>query len=150
LVDDARFRTKDWLDTYLLNANLTKDDDVTQVVFIVAFGYPDYPLSRVFFDPKNVDLVYAVLKARSRPLFGASTTPWGYEETVPIDIRCVSKEFITGTKLMDKGEIELRRAAEANPLGSRRALSDGRDVTEMLSTPIYGVQVDMSYRRNLT
>jgi len=156
MVEDARYRTKDFLTdvtipTGIQAANILKDDGVTQASFIVAYGYPDYPLERVFLGTKNVDLVYAILKPTSVPLLGGSTTPWGYEESVPIDIRTITKQGITGTKLMWQGEAELRRICETYPLGSsRRNLSESRDITESGSTTIYGVRVVMSYRRGIT
>lgn len=150
MVDDARYRTKVWLDTYLSNANLTKDDDSTQVTFITAFGYPDYPLLRVFID-KAVDLVYSVGKPVSTPMMDPLTqSPYGYNEKVPIEITCITKQGVTGLKLLWKAEAELRRIAETNPEGSVRNLSDSTDITQMMSTIIHGVRVEMTYRRDTT
>ena len=151
MVDDARYKVKYWLNYYITDTNITKDDGATKASYIFAFGYPDYPLMRVFTGTKNVDLVYALLKPRSIPLLGGSTTPWGYEETVPVDIRTITKQSITGTKLMWKGEAELRKIAEEHPEGtSRWNVSESRDITESGSTTIYGVQVNVTYRRGIT
>ena len=53
---------------------------------------------------------------------------YGYEEDVPIEIYCIDKSGITGTKLMWKAERELRHVAETYPEGSRRNLIRRRDM----------------------
>ena len=153
MVADARYNTRVFLTDPtkgIQAANILKDNGVTQASFIVAYGYPDYPLERVFFGTKNVDMVVAILKPRSHPLFGAAAVPWGYEEHIPIHVRTVTKQGINGIKMMWQGEAEIRRILETYPYGSHRYLGESRDITESGSTTIYGVEIDFSYRRGIT
>lgn len=142
MVQDARQRTKVWLDTYLDNANLTKDDD-SQARFITCFAYPDYPLERVFSD-KGRDLVFTV----GTPETEALPLGIGYIERVPITIYTIDKTGITGTKLRWKAEEELRTVCEDNPEGSLRTLDRISDSDERLgSTTLYSVSYILQYKR---
>jgi hypothetical protein len=141
--EDARYRTKILLDTYLLAANLTEDDNSTQVKFIVAYADPDYPLVRVFFD-KFVDLVFCV----GTPDSIALPVGIGYEENVPITIWCIDKTGITGTKLRWKAEAELRRIVETYPTGSLRNWQRlGDNEKNLGSTVLYSVNYVLRYKR---
>lgn len=132
-----------YLDTYVLNSNLTKDNDTSQATFHVAFSYPDYPLERVF-DDKAVDLIYSV----GTPTTTALPVGVGYDEAVPIKIFCIDKTDITGTKLRWKAEKELRRVVEANPTGSLRSLDRIEDNEQRLgSTTLYSVKYILRYKR---
>jgi len=151
MVADARTQTKVYLTTYLNNANLTKDDDSTQVTFIVKFEGADYPLTLVFFGSKNVDLVYTVGTPTSRPLIGHDLTPYGYEETIPIVIFTINKTGITGDLLRWKAEAELRSVTETYPLGSVRTLTRMFESTEKLGgTTLYSVTYELKYTRDTT
>ena len=147
---DARQRTKTYLETYILNANLTKDDDLSTVSWIVAFGLPDYPLSRVFKD-KAVDLIFSVNTANMKAVRDFRQYPYCYEEVIPIEIFCVNKTgppAITGTKLRWKAEAELRRISEAYPLASVRWIMRGTDNEKKLgSQTIYSVKYELGYIR---
>jgi len=151
MVQDARQRTKVYLDTYLDNSKLLKDDGSTQVKFIVAFGKPNYPITKVF-KTKGVDLVFSVSTPTSTPLMDPVTqAPYGYEEHVPVETGCIDKFGITGTKLKDQAKIELRRVLENYPTGSQRATlrEEGNDY-HLGSTPIYSDIVTINYRRDTT
>jgi hypothetical protein len=152
MVYDARYNTKVFLTDGtkgIQDANILKDDGMTQATWIVAYGYPNYPVERVFFGTKNVDLLVALIKPRSLPLFGASFSPWGYEEHLPVHVRAPTKQGITGTKLMWQGEAEVRRILQNNPLGSRRYLGESRPIRDEISDTIPGVEFTFSYRRNI-
>jgi len=150
MVYDARDRTKVYLDTYLDNANLTKDDDTTQISFIVAYADPNYPLLRVFND-KAIDLVFCVGNPESQAVLDSDHYPIGYEENVPITVWCIDKASITGTKLRWKAEAELRRICETYPLGSVRSLERLRDNDANLgSTILYSREFNMKYVRDTT
>ena len=150
MVDDPRYRTKVWLETYILNANLTKDDDATQVTFIVCYGMPNYPIERVFKD-KNVDLVFSITKPDSTPIFDSTHYVIGYSEEVPITTFTVDKTGITGTKLNWKAETELRRISENNPLGSLRQFKKLSDSEQNLgSTILYSSLYQLNYERDKT
>ena len=140
---DARSCIRTWLNLHLDNSNLTEDDGSTQVSFIIAYAFPDYPLERVFKD-KGVDLVFSLGTPESEAL----PVGVGYIENVPITMCCVDKTGITGNKLRWKAEAELRRITENYPEGSLYALSRLSDSEERLgSTVLYSVTYTMRYKR---
>ena len=144
--DDARHRTKVYLEEHVNNANLTEDDDSTTVKFIVAYAFPDYPWLRVFQD-KSVSLVFAV----DTPETEALPVAVGYLENVPITIWCINKAGISGTKLRWKAEAELRRVAETYPVSSLRTLTRLTDNEKNLgSTVLYSVTYNLRYKRYVT
>jgi hypothetical protein len=143
LVEDARQRTKTYLETWLLNANLTKDDNAAQVTFIVSYADADYPLARIFTD-KAVDLIFCV----GTPDSTALPVGVGYEENVPITTWCINKVGITGTKLRWKAEAELRRIVETQPTGSLRTLQRLSNNEKSLgSTVLYSTEYVLRYKR---
>jgi len=144
---DARQRTKVYLETYILDANITKDNDLTQATWKVFFGFPDYPLSRIFKD-KAVDLVFCVDTATSKSMRDFRQYPYAYDEVVPIEIFAVDKTGITGTKLRWKAEAELRRITEAYPLANIRWVTRVGDNEKKLgSQTLYSVKYELGYIR---
>ncbi len=141
-VEDARYRTKVYLETYL--------DSNALPTFIVAYGKPDYPLIKVF-KTKGVDLVFSIGEPESVPLLNPDFTPYGYEEHVPIATFCIDKDNIEGTKLKWQAETELRRVLETYPLGSVRTLVRRRDNdTRLGSITLYSTEYILNYRRDTT
>ena len=141
---DARQRTKTWLDTYLSALNLTKDDNSTPASYITQWSGQHYPLRKVFVSPKNVDLAFVV----DTPNTQALPIGIGYDETVPITIWTIDKTGITGDKLRWKAEAELRRLAENYPIGSLRTLERLTPNEQHLgSTTLYSVQYNLAYKR---
>jgi len=142
--DDARHRTKVYLEEHVNNANLTEDDDSTTVKFIVAYAFPDYPWLRVFQD-KNVSLVFGVGTPETEPL----PVGVGYIEKVPVTVWCINKAGISGTKLRWKAEAELRRICETYPAGGSlftwQRLGDNEK--NLGSTVLYSVEYVMRYKR---
>jgi len=118
---DPRSRTKTYLDTYLTPANLTDDDGLMLLKFIVCFADPDYPIARVFTD-KFVDLIFSVGEPNSEPFIDSDKLILGYNEHVPITGFAIDKEGITADKVKWTAERELRRIVETYPLGSFRTL----------------------------
>lgn len=150
MVQDARQRTKVYLETYLSASNLTKDNDSTLAKYIIPFGNPDYPITRVFKD-KRVDLIFSIGEPNSRPLMNFDQTPYGSEEHVPITTFCIDKVGITGTKLKWKAEAELRRITETYPSGSQRSFERRSDRDQRLgSTILYSTEFLLNYRRDTT
>ena len=148
--EDARYRTKVYLEQYIDNANLTEDDDSTTVKFIVAFAFPDYPWLRVFQD-KSVSLVFAIGKPDSDAIIDSDRYIIGYNEHVPIFTFAINKANITGTKLNWKAEAEFRRVVEEYPLGSNRTIQKIQDAEQNLgSTVVYGSEYILSYERDKT
>ena len=153
MVYDPRYNTKVFLTDAtkgIQNANILKDDGVTQATWIVHFSQPPYPIERVFKGTKNVDIVFSIGMPNSEPLFGGSNTPYGYREEVPIEISCIKKQGIDGNKLLWNGIAELRRIIENNPKGSLRTLGRMTDTTVGGSTIIHGVRVVLDYERGIT
>lgn len=144
---DPRYRMKVWLDAYLNNANLLKDNGSTQVSFITMFDGADYPLSRVFTD-KQVDLVYSIGESTSKGLYSQSKSLYGFVETTPINICCIDKTGITATRLKWQAEAELRRVCETYPFGSLRLMDTRRDTTQTSgSIIIYQTEFMLTYKR---
>jgi len=139
-VQDTRYRTKVYLETYLSSSALPN--------YIVAYGNPDYPITRVFKE-KGIDVIFSISEPNSTPLMGHDQTPYGYEEHVPITIFCIDKSNITGTKLKWQAETELRRILETYPLGSLRSLERRRDNDIRIgSTILYSTEFILNYRRS--
>jgi hypothetical protein len=141
-VEDARYRNKVYLETWLSSTALPN--------YIVAYGEPDYPMVRVFHE-KGVDLVYSLGEHTSDTVIDSDHYPFGYKEHVPITTLCINKINIAGTKLMHQAETELRRVAETYPLGSLRALGARRPQTKRLgSLTLYSAEYMMEYQRDKT
>ena len=150
MVDDPRYRTKDYLQTYLTAGNLTKDDDATPISFIVAFGEPDYPITKVFLT-KGIDLVFSIGDPTSTAEIDTDQVPWGYEERLPITVTAINKTGITGEKLRQKAINELRRVTQEHPTGSQRAMVEERpDEQRLGSTVLYQQTFILNYRRDTT
>jgi len=141
-VEDARYRTKDYLETYLTAAALPR--------YIVAYGKPNYPMTRVF-KTKGVDLIFSLGEPTSEALPDFDHYAIGYNEHVPVAILCIDKDNIDGTKLMWQAETELRRVTETYPEGSLRALEPRRPRTERLgSVTLYSAEYSIDYLRDTT
>jgi hypothetical protein len=144
MVDDPRSRIKVYLDTWLLNANLTKDNGSTQVLFKVMYANPDYPLILEFKGSNNLDLVYCV----GTPDSTALPVSVGYIENMPVTIWCIDKTGITGTELRWKAEAEFRRVVETKPTGSLYNYERlGDNEKNLGSTILYSVKYVLRYKR---
>jgi len=145
MVEDARYRTKVYLDTYLTAANILKDDGTSQASFAVIFANPPYPILKEFYAASTpVDLLFCV----DTPTSEALPLGIGYMENMPITILCIDKLGITGTKLRWTAEAELRRITVANPHGSLRSLSHMTNSEKDLGGVIlYSVTYIMRYKR---
>jgi hypothetical protein len=129
-------------DTYVLSSTST------QVIFIVAYADPDYPLDRVFLG-KAIDVVFCVDDSESVAIIDSDHYPIGYSEAVPITVWCIDKTNIIGTNLKAKAEAELRYVCEENPLGSTRSLERIRDSDVNLgSTVLHSREFIMRYERD--
>jgi hypothetical protein len=141
-VEDARYRTKVYLETYL-------DDDVLPN-YIIAYGEPNYPLLAVF-KTRSLDLAFTIAEPESRPKMDFDHEPYGYEEHVGVHILTVDKLNISGTKLKWQGETELRRVLEENPLGSLRSFERRRSTNRDLGGVIlYDTEWMLTYCRDTT
>lgn len=150
MVSDARTTSRTFLDTYLTAANILEDDGATEAMCIVCFGKPDYPITEVF-KQNEVDGVYSIAEPDSEPILDTDLTPCHYRERVPIDIYCIDKPGITGTKLKWQMEAELRRICETYPTGSQRSLERRGDNDRLLgSTMLYSTRFILDYVRDTT
>ena len=152
MVEDARYRTKVFCDTYLTAANILKDDATSQAAFAVIFKKPPYPMIKEYYASSSaVEVLFLIGKPSSKALLDTDQAPYGYEEHVPIRILCVDKIGVTGTKLKWTVEAELRRICENNPTGSYRYLEviDAGD-EDIDGTRLYGISTVMSYVRDTT
>jgi hypothetical protein len=152
MADDPRYRMKLWMDTYLSNANLLWDDAVTQCTFITAYRDPPYPMERVLYETKKVDLVYSIGIPTTTPKVDWDGATYGYRESVPILIQCPTKQGITGNKLYWQAEAELRRIAETYPLSSYRNIERVGEPghMEMGGWILFGGTVRFTYERDTT
>lgn len=153
MAQDPRYRTRVFLNTYLLGANLLKADSVTQAAFITAFSDPPYPMKKVFYAPKQRDLVFSVEQPTSTvPLVGAYGSIYGYRESVPILVQTVAKQGIDGNKLLWQAERELRRIIEVNPTGSYRSLERAGSPSnrDMGGWVLFQQRYVMTYERDTT
>ena len=149
MAEDARYRAKVWMEAYLTPANLT-DDNGDNMSGITAFGWPPYPLQKIF-NEMGVDFVISVGEPESTALLDFDQVPYGYEESTPIEIGCIDKPNITATKALWTVEAEIRRIAETYPTGSQRSLERIRDTDKMLgSMKLCGRLLMLNYVRDTT
>ena len=142
-VQDPRQRSKTWLDTYLIAANLTKDDNATPAQYITCWADPPYPIIKVL-ETKGIDLVFSV----ATPTSEALPVRVGYIETVPISVFATDKTGISGNKLRWKAEAELRRLAETYSTGSLRTWERMSNNEQVLgSLTLYSVTYNLRYKR---
>jgi hypothetical protein len=150
MADTAQKRTKVWIDTYWTAANVTKDDGTTPASIIDAYDWPDYPMTRVFYD-KAVDGIISVGQPNSKGVIDSDHYPVGYEEAVPITLATVDKVGITAIKLLASMEAELRRIHETQPMGSLRRQTGEIPKTQRIgSFFLFSVEYQLNYRRDLT
>jgi hypothetical protein len=152
-VNDPRYRTKLFLDTYVTATNLKKDNGSTNAAYITCMGMADYPIQHVFLGSKNVDLVFSIDEPTSEPLVSHDQTPYGYREQVPITVFALDKSGITAVRLVWAAVQELRRIAAENPWGSLRTIKQMKPNPVGLSdvtTSMWSTQVLLTYTRDTT
>jgi len=100
---DARERTTVFIDTYIRNAQITKNDDVLEATWVSMYYNPPYPLTGEFrADSAPVHGIYAVDHPTSTANIGALREPYSYTEIVPVHIITIDSEDVTGTVLQAK------------------------------------------------
>jgi hypothetical protein len=104
---------------------MTRDDGVTQLITATMFEDDKNPLRMIFYDPKDVDVIFSIAFHESTAEVDADGTIIGYDETIPVIIRTIRKQGISEDKAWWKCEAELRRIIEVNPLGSYRSYRRG-------------------------
>ena len=151
MAEDARQRIKTFIDTHTVDANLTKDDDVTEVTWISAFSDPPYPLKMVFHSVKNVDLIYSIETPVTEAKVASDGSIYKYCEHVPVVIQCIRKRDIDGNKLRWKAEAELRRILEENPISSYHSMDRSEPFDkDMGGWMLFGIRTVVTYERDTT
>jgi hypothetical protein len=146
----AQDRTKLWISTYWSGTLVTKDDNSTPATTILTFDWPDYPLTRVFVD-KAVNGIISIGQASSKAVNDSDHFPVGYDEQVPITMAAVDALGVTGIKLLEKMEAQLRTVAEAHPLGSLRRITGTVPKTQRIgSFFLRSIEYELNYRRDIT
>ena len=118
MVDDSRYKTKVYLDTYLTANNMKEDDTVTNATVQVMYSNPNAPMSLHFFGTKNLDAIFTIGHPTTEVYQGFNLKPYKYREEIPINVYAVNKTGITATKLLWQCELELRGIAYSYPGGT--------------------------------
>jgi len=173
-VNDARYNTKDYWDTYIDIDNLNDHpflvcyawpdyplehvfrcknrywdtyidiDNLNDHPFLVCYAWPDYPLEHVF-RCKNRHIIFAIDTPKSRGLPDANQKTYGYAERVGTHVCTLD------TELNHLAVAELRHVIENNPEGSLRSFDvQDTEVHMFGSTRVFDTRVDMMYQRDLT
>jgi len=151
LPDDPRSRTKHWIDEYVRDASILKDDGVTQASWDCMFSDPPYPLRLEFRGASNMNGFYVVGQPNSAPEVGHDKYIIGYDERVPVHIVTVDSAGCSGHQLQWRMDAELRYVCETYPLGSLRTLNKRSSRDVMLgSMKLYDTEYELRYMRNKT
>lgn len=146
---DSKQRCKVYLETYLTDANLTKDDDSTEFDFSVMYDNLAYSPIREFLPYDDYCVMFLLGDPDSQPEMGHNKVPVAYDEMQPITISCIDREGATAAKTKWKAERDLRRILESYPYGSVRSMNKRRDATVKFGgTTIYQTVFDLRYRRS--
>lgn len=151
LVDDARYRTKVYLETYWTDANC-EDDSGDPLTVVTMYENPPYPLILEFLrgEDDDVDVILAIGKPESEPIIGHDHAAFGYNEKVSMTIQAINKTNVTGDKAITQCETEIRRICQTYPLGSLRTLKTIRPATTKPGTTLFGAEYVMEYTRGTT
>jgi hypothetical protein len=147
---DPRSRLKTLIDTYVTDANILKDDGVTQAAWACLFANPPYPIALEFRGTSLMNGLYVVDQPDSTPLIDDVTqAPYGYDERVPIHIVTVDSTNCHGDMLHWTMERELRSILQTYPTGSQRGLErrTSQDV-HLGSMTLYDTAYTVTWRRD--
>jgi hypothetical protein len=149
MADDARYRQRVFLDTYITDSNLTLDNGTTEAAWISHYADPEYSIERVFGSSgKDVDLAIAVGDPRTTPHLDYLHVPYKYEEVVPLTLAAKNKSGLTAVKLLWKAEQELREIAEDNGGYLRHIRSTRPSRLDLGSYLLHQVEVELAYVRS--
>ena len=152
MADDARSRTKVFLDTYVVTpATIMEDNGTTPATVIVQYSNPPYPMIKVFLG-KSVDAVFNIDIPQSEAIVDSDGQTIGYNEKVPILIQTVTKPGVTGDLLLWNCAEALRAAVEAHWIGSFRSLTVAASPKSqnMGGWILYGLGAVLTYERDVT
>ena len=141
--NDPRERTKTFLDTYVRDAQITKDDGSTEASWACIFINPPYPLELEFRGASEVQGLYVVGQPTTESRLGVR-----YTEHVPVSIYTVDSTACAGDPLSWKMEAEWRYVIENYPMGSLRDLETRRgEIIDLGSTQLYHIPTVLNYTR---
>jgi hypothetical protein len=151
-MQDPRYRSLLFLNTYLLQANLYRVDAITPLVEWVM--WEDHCLSthKLYYD-NNLDCVYSIGSATSRPIHNWMHNTIGYTEMVPVTVNAIDPvgSNSEGTRTLWTCEQELRRIVETyfgGELGVlRRFESITPETTDMGGWKLYKTKNNLEYQR---
>jgi hypothetical protein len=147
---DPRYRTRVWMNTYLLPTNLKLRDGTSDASYAICWADPPYSLEHVFED-KDMDLVYSIGRGETKPLPDHDHIIYGYRERIPITITTIDKNDSNGENLAWMAEQELRRISENYCLGSLREFTSSQLKTQRIgSFTAYIVECTLDYARSRT
>jgi len=151
MVEDARYRQKVFLETYISPLNIHKDDGETHAGVEIMYWEPNYPMILEFKSPSVVHGIYAIGTPESEGKRSGDQVIRRYRERTPIVIITMDRTDVTGTLLNWSMEAELRRICELYPTGSQRSLERGRNLDlDLGTTKLYQREVIMDYWRGTT
>jgi len=165
VLQDGRYRTKVYLTTYLVAAQLTKDDDATQASFAIIYSVPPYSMEYEFIRDfrtgaklgagadTTIDLLFCIDKPTSKPIYSHDDAIEAYSEDITVHMYAIDQTDITGEYLIWKAEDEVRTAFLDHPFGSAciRTISETtKDDIQYDSTKIFGCKLTFNYLRLAT
>ena len=124
---DIRYRQKLYLEDYITDSNIKKDDGVTNATYVLLFAGVDYPLSLEFVD-NNIDLIICIdaetVKDDPSLRSAIDRCYFAFREFATITFFAMNKSGLTATNLIEQAEQEIKHVFTDHPLGSVRNISD--------------------------
>lgn len=148
MVEDARYRQKVFLETYLNRGNIVKDDGSSMAGVEFMYWEPNYPMILEFKPPSVVHGIYALGTPESEARRSGDQVIRRYHERCPVVMITMDRTDATGTLVNWSMEAELRRICELHSTGSQRNLERGRNLDlDLGTTKLYQREVIMDYWR---
>jgi hypothetical protein len=154
LQTDARFRTKNYLDTYvaLIASTITENDGATPADFVFMFAKPDYHLWREFIG-NELAVVGYIEDADSQPEMAYDESPYKFREQVTIKLCAMDKTTISAVNLLEKMDQAIRSVITTYPLGN--TTGNIKEIVSSKSTPedlggyvLYSKTITLKYTRS--
>jgi len=135
-IDDPRYKIRTLLSASITDANLTRDDDATELTWISFYAPYTIPLPKIFLE-KNVDLIFTVADAEHvETTLGVSHVAEHVVTIYAIDKYSGGTKIITASLVLWKATKELRSVFKENPWGSLRSFVEDHIETEDVGTTI--------------
>ncbi len=145
---DASYLTRVIIETYVRDAQITKDDGSSNANWASFFENPPYPLALEFSKVGGIDCAYVLGEATSIPEVSGDQIVRRYQEKIPIHVCTMDREGVTGRAMKHKMVSELRYVLETYPIGSQRVLEEGRSNDRALGSMwLYDQTFTLSYKR---